>query len=626
MTIDLREMGKVKEVDKTSRAALIEGGTYGPSLEAQLRPHGLTLRHFPQSFEYSTLGGWIATRGGGHFATLYTHIDDFVESLRTVTPQGVMESRRLPGSGAGPSPDRMMIGSEGILGIITQAWMRLQDRPTFRAGGAVRFKDFFTAARAVRAMSQAGSIRRTAASSIRRRPTTPAPPTARSPSWCWRSNSADHDVDPWMKRARECCADHGGTPEASGADAHLAGAAGVWRNAFIRMPYAMERLILRGVINDTFETAITWDRFETFHDAIKGATENAISEATGRKGQVTCRFTHVYPDGPAPYFTFHALGEPGKLGAQWRAIKGAALDAVIANGGTVTHHHAVGRDHRPVVRPAAPAAVRRCAARREEGARPARPAQSRRADRSMSFAADFKPARRPSPRRTTTRAGARSTCSCCTTPACRSGEEALARLTDPSAKVSSHYFVDEDGRIDQLVPEARRAWHAGLSSWKGVTDINSRSIGIEIVNPGHEYGYRDFPDAQIDAVIALCRDIIARRNIPRARACSRIPTSRRRARRIPARNFPGRGLPPPASGCGSSRRRSGRPRRSRPNDRGPQVANCSARLPVSATARGHAPLRRRRREVVTAFQRHFRPARVDGLADPIDGRRRCGDC
>ena len=149
-------MGKVKEVDKTSRAALIEGGTYGPALEAQLRPHGLTLRHFPQSFEYSTLGGWIATRGGGHFATLYTHIDDFVESLRTVTPKGVIESRRLPGSGAGPSPDRMMIGSEGILGIITQAWMRLQDRPTFRAGGAVRFKDFFTAARAVRAIAQAG--------------------------------------------------------------------------------------------------------------------------------------------------------------------------------------------------------------------------------------------------------------------------------------------------------------------------------------------------------------------------------------------------------------------------------------------------------------------------------------
>jgi alkyldihydroxyacetonephosphate synthase len=347
VTIDMREMGKVREVDQTSRAALIEGGTYGPALEAQLRPHGLTLRHFPQSFEYSTLGGWIATRGGGHFATLYTHIDDFVESLRVVTPRGVIESRRLPGSGAGPSPDRMMIGSEGILGIITQAWMRLQDRPTFRAGGAMRFKDFFTAARAVRAVAQAGLY----PSNCRILDAAEAYNTGAADGsvaiMVLAFESADHEVGPWMKRALECCADHGGTPEASGADAHREGAAGVWRNAFIRMPYAMERLILRGVINDTFETSITWDRFETFHDAIKMATENAIQEATGRKGQVTCRFTHVYPDGPAPYFTFHALGDPGKLGAQWLAIKSAALDAVIDNGGTVTHHHAVGRDHRP---------------------------------------------------------------------------------------------------------------------------------------------------------------------------------------------------------------------------------------------------------------------------------------
>ncbi|MGZ5841575.1 MAG: FAD-binding oxidoreductase [Xanthobacteraceae bacterium] len=347
VTIDLRQMGKVIEVDKSSRAALIGGGTYGPALEAQLRPHGLTLRHYPQSFEYSTLGGWIATRGGGHFATLYTHIDDLVESLRTVTPKGILESRRLPGSGAGPSPDRMMIGSEGILGIITQAWMRLQDRPTFRAGGAVRFRDFFAAARAVRAISQAGLY----PSNCRILDPAEALNTGAADGsvavMVLAFESADHDLTPWMKRALECCADHGGTGEASGADAHREGAAGVWRNAFIRMPYAMERLILRNVINDTFETSITWDRFETFHDNIRAATENAILEATGRKGQVTCRFTHVYPDGPAPYFTFHALGDPNKLGAQWHAIKGAALDAVIANGGTVTHHHAVGRDHRP---------------------------------------------------------------------------------------------------------------------------------------------------------------------------------------------------------------------------------------------------------------------------------------
>ena len=240
-----------------------------------------------------------------------------------------------------------MIGSEGILGIITQAWMRLQDRPTFRDGGAVRFKDFSSAAHAVRAISQAGLY----PSNCRILDPAEAYNTGAADGsvaiMVLAFESADHDVAPWMKRARECCADHGGTLEARGAEAHREGAAGVWRNAFIRMPYAMERLILRGVINDTFETAITWERFGEFHDAIKAATETAIHETTSRKGEITCRFTHVYPDGPACYFTFHALGQPGKLGAQWRAIKSAALDAVIAHGGTVTHHHAVGRHHRP---------------------------------------------------------------------------------------------------------------------------------------------------------------------------------------------------------------------------------------------------------------------------------------
>jgi alkyldihydroxyacetonephosphate synthase len=113
------------------------------------------------------------------------------------------------------------------------------------------------------------------------------------------------------------------------------------------MPFARERTISRGIINDTFETAITWDRFESFHARVKAAAEAAIKQATGRPGQVTCRFTHAYPDGPAPYFTFHALGRHGALAEQWLAIKTAASDALIDAGGTITHHHAVGRQHRP---------------------------------------------------------------------------------------------------------------------------------------------------------------------------------------------------------------------------------------------------------------------------------------
>ena len=348
VTIDLRHLDRVLEIDRTSRAARIEAGVFGPALEAQLKPHALSLRHFPQSFEYSTLGGWIATRSGGHFASLYTHIDDFVESLRVITPRGPLETRRLPGSGAGPSPDRLFIGSEGVLGVITEAWMRLQDRPRFRAGGAVRFADFFTAARAVRAIAQTGLYPSNCRILDPQEAQNTGAGDGTSAILVLAFESADHPLETWMARALECCADFGGTPERTGvADAHREGAAGLWRNAFIRMPYARERLVRKAIIADTFETAITWERFEAFHDEVKGATETAIRDVTGRPGQVTCRFTHVYPDGPAPYFSFHALGRHGNLLAQWRAIKSAASDALIRAGGTITHHHAVGRDHRP---------------------------------------------------------------------------------------------------------------------------------------------------------------------------------------------------------------------------------------------------------------------------------------
>ena len=235
VSLDLRHLDRVVEIDYASRAARIQAGVFGPALEEQLRAHGLTLRHFPQSFAYSTLGGWIATRSGGHFASLYTHIDEFVESLRVVTPNGVVETRRLPGSGAGPSPDRLFIGSEGILGVITEAWMRLQDRPRFRAGGAMHFADFFTAARAVRAIAQAGLYPANCRILDPREAYNTGAGDGSSAVMVLAFESGDHPVEPWMHRALECCTDHGGRPEsAATADAHRERAAGVWRNAFIR--------------------------------------------------------------------------------------------------------------------------------------------------------------------------------------------------------------------------------------------------------------------------------------------------------------------------------------------------------------------------------------------------------
>ena len=345
VSVDVRALDRVLEIDRSSRAARIQAGATGPGLEDQLREHGLTLRHFPQSFEYSTLGGWIATRAGGHFATLMTHIDDLVESVRALTPGGWWESRRLPGSGAGPSPDRMLIGSEGTLGVITEAWMRVQERPRWKAGAGVLFDTFAAGAEAVRALGQSGLW----PSNCRLLDEAEGALTMAAPDGkallVLGFESADHPVETWLERARELARDHGGEVRESKADGGN-DSVGTWRNAFVQAPYLRDSFVAGGVISDTFETAITWDRWESFHQAVRERAEQAVNEVCGQ-GRVSCRFTHVYPDGPAPYYTVLAPGKRGGEIEQWDAIKAAVSDAVIDAGGTITHHHAVGRDHRP---------------------------------------------------------------------------------------------------------------------------------------------------------------------------------------------------------------------------------------------------------------------------------------
>ncbi len=346
VTLDLGALDRVLEVDPVSRAARIQAGVLGPALNEQLAERGLTLRHFPQSFEYSTLGGWIATRAGGHFATVWTHIDDLVESVRAITPAGAWQSRRLPGSGAGPSPDRMLIGSEGILGVITEAWVRVHERPRHKLSAGVAFDSFVAGAGAVRALSQSGlnpaNCRLLDAVEAE---LTQASPDGRA-TLVLGFESPHGPVDAQMAQALELAGDHGGEPgevRGGGAERSEGDAVGAWRHAFLAAPYLRDTLVACGVLSDTFETAITWDRFEAFHATV---IERA-REAAGGQAKVSCRFTHVYPDGPAPYFTILAPARRGSEVEQWDEIKAAVSDTVIDGGGTITHHHAVGRDHRP---------------------------------------------------------------------------------------------------------------------------------------------------------------------------------------------------------------------------------------------------------------------------------------
>jgi alkyldihydroxyacetonephosphate synthase len=336
VSLDLRRLAGVLEVDDVSRAARVQAGTRGPVLEEQLRAHGLTFRHYPQSFEHSTVGGWIATRSGGHFATGRTHVDDFVESLRVVTPRGVLETRRLPASGAGPDPNRLFCGSEGTLGVIVEAWLRVQEPPERRAGAAVAFPSFLEGAEAVRRVLQSG---------LR-----PAGCRLLDPVEALTSGSGDgssailvlafeasgFDPEPQLRDALEL---GGGEPARRET-------AGRWREAFLRMPYVYEEIVALGLLTGTFETAVTWDRFPDFHDAVSRALVDAATDACGA-ALVSCRLAYAYPDGPAPYYTLVAPTREGAELEQWTAVKRAAADAVLACGGTITHHHAVGREHRP---------------------------------------------------------------------------------------------------------------------------------------------------------------------------------------------------------------------------------------------------------------------------------------
>ena len=384
VSIDLGRLDRVLEVDPVSRAARIQAGALGPVLEEQLRPHGYTLRHFPQSFELSTLGGWLATRSGGHYASVYTHIDDLVESMRVVTPTGISESRRLPGSGAGPSPDRLFLGSEGSLGIITEAWMRVQDRPRWRASAGVVFGGYADGVAATRAVAQSGLFptncrlldgleAATAAGTsgvggaARARLRVGRPPRRR--------------VDRPGRRAvpRPRRRGPGRRPHVRQRRQRRRRGARRRRRvvAFVVPPGAVPAQrprLLRDAAGDVRDGLHVGRLRRAPRQRDRRRSTDALQRICGG-GWVTCRFTHVYPDGPAPYFSITAPGRIGSELAMWDEIKAAASEALLAAGGTITHHHAVGRDHDPWYRRQRPDAVRP-GADGGQGASSTRPASS----------------------------------------------------------------------------------------------------------------------------------------------------------------------------------------------------------------------------------------------------------
>ena len=341
VSLDLGALDRVLEVDPVSRAARIGAGASGPRLEEQLGAHGLTMRFYPQSFELSTLGGWIATRAAGHFATGR----DARRRPRRGRARDHARAGRGPRGGCparapDPRPTGCCSARRGSSASSPRRGCACSRVPSHRAGRTVRFASFLAGAEAVRAVVQAG-LR---PANCRLIDALEAAQTGAGDGeravLVLGFESTDH-----RRRARPRARARALPRARRRARRARAGArdgAGAWREAFLRMPYLRDMLVRLGVLSDTFETAITWERLPAFHEAVVGATRAAL----GERCRVTCRLTHVYPDGPAPYFTVLAPARRGDELEQWLEMKSAASDAILAAGGTITHHHAVGRDHR----------------------------------------------------------------------------------------------------------------------------------------------------------------------------------------------------------------------------------------------------------------------------------------
>ncbi len=358
VALDLRRLDAVVAVDARSRLATLQAGMTGPAVEAALAEHDLTLGHLPQSFEFSTVGGWVATRSAGQASTGYGRIDRLVAGLRAATPAGPLEARTLPATAAGPDLRELLVGSEGALGVLTEVTLRVAPRPAAQAFAALSLPSFAGAAEALRALAQAGVA--------------PTVTRASDPEET-RLNLAMSGSEREAGALRAYLRARGhGTPclvvlgwdapdgrtlgerrKAAGRVLREHGALGLggrigqaWAARRFHGPYLRDELLSRGIMVDTLETATTWDGLAQLHGAVDGALRGALA-GRGTPALVGCHVSHVYPDGASLYFTFLARQEAGDEAAQWHAAKAAASDAIAAAGGTITHHHAVGRDHAP---------------------------------------------------------------------------------------------------------------------------------------------------------------------------------------------------------------------------------------------------------------------------------------
>jgi alkyldihydroxyacetonephosphate synthase len=358
LSLDLRRLDRLLEVDRDSLTARLEAGLFGPDAERKLAEQGVTLGHFPQSFEYSTVGGWVATRSAGQASTGYGRIDELVEGLRLIAPAGELARRALPATAAGPDLRELVVGSEGVLGVISEATLRVRPVPEVRRYEGWSFRSFEEGREAFRVMEQADASPDVARLSDEEE-TRLAFALASGGSRVDRAGRAylrlrghkrgciaivgfEGDDDEVERRRLHT----GGLLRAGGALRLGRRPGEAWRRTRYAGPYLRDELLDRGVMTETLETATSWSNLDKLYRAVGDALRRSLGER-GTPPLVMCHVSHLYRSGASLYFTFLARQEGEAPLEQWRAAKSAASEAIMAAGGTITHHHAVGRDHAP---------------------------------------------------------------------------------------------------------------------------------------------------------------------------------------------------------------------------------------------------------------------------------------
>ena len=341
ITLDLARMDRLVEADPVSLTATFEPGCPGPRVEELLGAEGLTLGHFPQSWEYATLGGFVATRSAGRASTGYGRIDELVLGVRLAAPAGTIALPPVPATAAGPGLRGLVVGSEGTLGVITQATLAVRRAPAVKLNEGWVFDSWPAGCEAFRAMEQAGDAADVCRLSDEAETALNAAASGHdAPGPClavvgWEGEEAD--LARRAERTRGRLEAAGARPLGEDAGARAG------RNYFAG-PYLRDELLGMGVLVETLETATTWARLQELYTAVTDALRGALT-GRGTDALVMCHVSHLYRSGASLYFSFFARQERGAELEQWRAAKTAACDAIVAHGGTITHHHAIGRDH-----------------------------------------------------------------------------------------------------------------------------------------------------------------------------------------------------------------------------------------------------------------------------------------